>query len=89
MGAAAIRHLKTMVMCGYEARDALATAVGSIALDCLRSVMPAEEYEGRQHRSNRTCFKRVLKAYTQAAKELEIRKGLTHKYLNLPPVFLI
>ena len=48
MGAAAIRHLKTMVMCGYEARDALATAVGSIALDCLRSVMPAEEYEGRQ-----------------------------------------
>ncbi len=48
MGAAAIRHLKTMVMCGYEARDALATAVGSIALDCLRSVMPASEYEGRQ-----------------------------------------
>ena len=30
-----------------------------------------EDYEGRQHRSNRTCLKRILKDYQKAVKSLE------------------
>lgn len=33
-----------------------------------------EDYEGRQHRSNRTCLKRVLKEYGKVVKELDNRK---------------
>lgn len=48
MGAAAIRHLETMVMCGSKAQDALYTAAGSIVFDCLRAIVREKEYEGRQ-----------------------------------------
>ena len=48
MGAAALRHLESMVRDGIPAREALASMAGSITLDCLRAIVPTTEYEGRQ-----------------------------------------
>lgn len=36
-----------------------------------------DEYESRQNRSNRACFKRVLKAYNKVVKELDVRGDYT------------
>ena len=41
------------------------------------SYVDPDEYESRQDRSNRACFKRVLKAYNKVVKELDVRGDYT------------
>ena len=39
-----------------------------------------ELYEGRQHRSNRACFKRVLKEYGRVLREMEKKEDFSENY---------
>lgn len=48
MGAAALRHVHSMVMEGSRGQDALGMVVGSMVFDCLVSVLPNDVCEGRQ-----------------------------------------
>ena len=39
-----------------------------------------EDYEGRQHRSNRTCFKRILKEYQRTVRALDEKGDYSEDY---------